>query len=113
MPEPGKTITIRRQTIMERTLNIDGRDITFKASAAFPLTYRAYFGRDFFADMDKLTEEDDRLIFYDVVWVLAKGADPSIPTTIEWFDSFESFPIFETYYQLNDMILKSFATIKN
>lgn len=98
---------------MEKTLNIDGRDITFKASAAFPLTYRAYFGRDFFEDMDKLAEENDRLLFYDVVWTLAKNADPSIPPVMEWYDGFESFAIFETYYKLNEMILKSFAMVKN
>lgn len=39
---------------MEMNVNIDGRDVRFRATAALPLQYKAQFGRDLFADMAKV-----------------------------------------------------------
>lgn len=40
---------------MEKTINIDGRPVTFKASGGLAYRYKAQFGREFFADVDELS----------------------------------------------------------
>ena len=91
-----------------RNIEIDGRQVPFKASAAIPRIYRLRFGRDIYADIGKLSEsveENDpaqsRLsgemlgVFEDVAYTMAKYADPDIPETVEdWLDGFSVFSIY-------------------
>jgi len=103
---------------MEKTITIDGKEVRFKSTASLPLRYKAQFGRDLFADMAVLegVENDlsklDTELFYNIVWTLAKGAD-DIPPLIDWLDSFDCFPIFEVFAELQDMVAASFKTTKN
>lgn len=39
---------------MEKIINIGGKDIRFRATAALPLQYKAQFGRDLFSDLNKV-----------------------------------------------------------
>ena len=39
---------------MTRTIEIDGKQVPFKASAAIPRIYRVKYGRDIFKDLMKL-----------------------------------------------------------
>ena len=92
-----------------KNIEIDGRLVPFKASAAIPRIYRLKFGRDIFADIDKLMEatqngnpEESGLdvitlgIFEDVAFTMAKYADPAaVPETPEeWLDGFDMFSIY-------------------
>ena len=91
-----------------KNIEIDGREVPFKASAAVPRLYRLKFGRDIFADVDRLvaaTEgqnpESSALdvetlgIFEDVAYTMAKYADPAVPETPEeWLDGFDMFSIY-------------------
>ena len=91
-----------------KNIEIDGREVPFKASAAVPRLYRLKFGRDIFADVDRLvaaTEgqnpESSALdvetlgIFEDVAYTMAKYADPGVPDTPEeWLDGFDMFSIY-------------------
>ena len=43
---------------MEKTILIDGKQVTFKSTAATPLRYKRQFGKDFFADIIKLSALD-------------------------------------------------------
>lgn len=116
---------------MEKILNIDGRQVKFKSTGAFLLRYKAQHGRDALKDIYKLNEalEDevdeetgeeiktvkniDALnlgVFYDMVWTLAKTADPSIPTPMEWLDGFSEFPLIEILPELLDLIFSSIGT---
>lgn len=107
---------------MEKILNIDGRQVKFKATGAFLLRYKAQFGRDAIQDLFRLKEaldEDnkiinidklDLLVFYDLVWTLAKTADPSIPAPLEWLDSFSSFPLDVVLPELTGLMFGSFAS---
>ena len=92
-----------------RTIEIDGRPVPFKASAAIPRVYRLKFGRDIFADIDRLMAAMDKQspegsgsdldlitlgIFEDVAYTMAKYADPEVPETPEeWRDGFSVFSI--------------------
>ena len=91
-----------------KNIEIDGRPVAFKASAAIPRLYRLKFGRDIFVDIDKLVDategqnpESSALdintlgIFEDVAYTMAKYADPAVPETPEdWLDSFDMFSIY-------------------
>lgn len=95
--------------MIEKTIQVAGRDVPFKSSAAIPRLYRAKFGRDIFKDLarleksyaDKKDEDggfpiEDLEIFENVAYIMALHADPSIPKTIEeWLDGFEMFSIYE------------------
>ncbi len=77
---------------MEKILNIDGRNVKFKSTGGYLLRYKAQFNRDAIQDIFKLANainEDtgkiinidalDLEVFYNLVWTLAKTADPTIP----------------------------------
>lgn len=104
---------------MDRIIKIDDKDVKFRATARTPRLYRALIGRDMIVDMNKLsraykdvvkahkngTEEEmndarlsvtDLQIFEDVSYIMAKQADPEIPSTPdEWLDGFNMFSIYE------------------
>lgn len=91
-----------------QNIEIDGKQVPFKASAAIPRIYRLKFGRDIFADMNKLVEsvqdgdpEASTLdnfsleMFEDIAYTMAKYADPAQPDTVEeWLDQFNAFSIY-------------------
>lgn len=114
---------------MEKTIVIDGQKIRFKTTGATPLRYKAQFGRDYFKEILKLApleklqgkKEDldindlqalDFEIFYNIAWIMAKTADPTIPEPVEWLDQFDEFPMAEVIPELQDMMLSSFQTTK-
>ena len=104
---------------MDRIINIDGKDVKFRATARTPRLYRGIIGRDMIADMNKLskayrevtkahendTEEEisdarlsvtDLQIFEDVAYIMARHADPEITVSPdEWLDSFNMFSIYK------------------
>ena len=81
---------------MTRTIEIDGKQVPFKASAAIPRIYRVKYGRDIFKDLMKLEKalnenkaEESGLdlfsleTFENIAYLMAKHADPSLPDTAE------------------------------
>ena len=93
---------------IRKQIEIDGRLVTFKVSAALPRVYRLKFGRDIFEDIAKLkvaTEGESPAasalspevlnMFEDVAYTMAKHADDSVPDTVEeWLDQFDVFSIY-------------------
>ncbi len=100
-----------------RSIDIDGRPVAFKASAAIPRIYRLKFGRDIYKDLSALEKSIDREdpersnldlfsleLFENISYVMAKHADPSIPDTVEdWLDAFDTFSIYQVLPQLIDL----------
>lgn len=108
---------------MEKTLTIGGRQVKFKSSGAFLLRYKAQFGRDAVSDISKLEKfinngntdfsAFDVEILFSLIWVLAKTADPGIPSDpFEWLDSFDEFPIADIFPELVDMLYGAFRSTK-
>lgn len=115
---------------MEKTIEIDGKRVRFKSTGATPLRYKAQFGKDYFAEImkmsaleklaslnkDDIKPEDleglDFEVFYEIAWVMAKTADKDIPDPITWLDEFEVFPMLDIIPELIDMILASLQTKK-
>lgn len=98
---------------MERTINIDGRDVKFKATAATIRNYRALFQRDLLMDFQKLQADttsgetlssDTLTIFENLAYIMAKQADPTIPDTAdEWLDTFDMFSIYVVLPQIVEL----------
>ena len=94
---------------MTKTVNIDGKDVLFKASAAIPRIYRLRFHRDIYKDLKELNSavgdgDPDASsldtfsleLFENIAYIMAKHADPSIPDTPEdWLDGFNTFSIYQ------------------
>ena len=92
-----------------RKVEIDGKQVPFKASAAIPRIYRIKFNRDIYKDIRSLEkavgegdEENSNLdlcsleMFENIAYVMAKHADPNIPDTPEeWLDEFNTFSIYQ------------------
>lgn len=108
---------------MEKILNIDGRNVKLKSTGAYLLRYKAQFKRDAIQDIFKLAnainEETGEIIniaaldlevFFNLIWVLAKTADPSIDPPMEWLDTFSEFPLEEIIPEVTDLI---FSCIKS
>ena len=92
-----------------RKVEIDGKQVPFKASAAIPRIYRIKFNRDIYKDLRSMEkavgegdEENSNLdlfsleMFENIAYVMAKHADPNIPDTPEeWLDEFNTFSIYQ------------------
>ena len=92
-----------------KTVEIDGKEVPFRASAAIPRIYRIKFGRDIYKDLASLekaigenTEEVSNLdmfsleMFENIAYIMAKHADPAIPDSPEeWLDAFNTFSIYQ------------------
>lgn len=92
-----------------KKVEIDGKQVPFKASAAIPRIYRIKFSRDIYKDLRTLEkavgngdEQNSNLdlfsleMFENIAYVMAKHADPNIPDTPEeWLDEFNTFSIYQ------------------
>lgn len=102
---------------VRRTIDIDGKEVAFKASAAIPRIYRLKFQRDIYKDISLLekslgdnSEEESNLdlfsleMFENIAFIMAKHADPSIPDEVEdWLDEFNTFSIYQVLPQLIEL----------
>lgn len=102
---------------MIKQIEIDGKQVSFKASAAIPRIYRMKFQRDIYKDLKALeksigdnSEESSNLdmfsleMFENIAFVMAKHADSSIPNTPEeWLDGFNTFSIYQVLPQLIEL----------
>lgn len=100
-----------------KKLEIDGKRVPFKASAAIPRIYRLKFQRDIYKDLSVLEKsinqanpDDSNLdlfsleMFENIAFVMAKHADPNIPDTPEeWLDQFNTFSIYQVLPQLMEL----------
>ncbi|MGY3748072.1 hypothetical protein ACWN8P_12505 [Vagococcus salmoninarum] len=107
---------------MEKIINIDGREVKLKSTAATPILFKQQFRKDFFAEIIKLnkifgdkqqnlndmTYEDiahiDFDCFYNIIWILAKGGNSEIKEPITWLEEFSEFPLDEIFPEIQDML---------
>ncbi len=100
-----------------KRIDIDGKEVAFKASAAIPRIYRLKFQRDIYRDLKSLeksigngAEDASDLdlfsleMFENIAYIMAKHADPAIPDTPEeWLDGFNTFSIYQVLPQLIEL----------
>ena len=102
---------------MKQNIEIDGKQVPFRASAAIPRIYRMKFHRDIYKDLRSLEksigdgdEESSNLdlfsleMFENIAYTMAKHADPQIPGEVdEWLDGFNTFSIYQVLPQLIEL----------
>ena len=103
---------------MTKKIQIDGKDVVFKASAAIPRIYRLKFHRDIYKDLRDLekavsssSEEESNLdlfsleMFENIAYIMAKHADPTtVPDSPEeWLDEFSTFSIYQVLPQIIEL----------
>ena len=103
--------------MIQKTVKVGDKEVTFRSSATIPRLYRMKFHRDIFRDLSKLEksykdrddgtkelEIEDLEIFENVAYIMAFHADPSIPGTIdEWLDQFDMFSIYEVLPEILEL----------
>ena len=102
---------------MTKKIEIDGKQVPFRASAAIPRIYRMKFHRDIYKELSALEksigsgdEETSNLdlfsleMFENIAFIMAKHADPAIPDTPEeWLDEFNTFSIYQVLPKLIEL----------
>ena len=102
---------------LTKKIEIDGKEVLFRASAAIPRLYRIRFRRDVYKDLAQLekavdtsTEEGSMLdtfsleLFENLAFTMAKHADPTIPDTPEeWLEDFNTFSIYQVLPQIIEL----------
>lgn len=116
--------------MLEKTVNVGGREVKFKSSAAIPRIYRTKFGRDIFKDLAALEQSfskvkdtqgpgqastfpiEDLGLFENIAYVMAYHADPqSVPDNIDdWLGEFEIFSIYEVLPEILELWGNNMAT---
>ena len=101
-----------------KKIQIDGKDVEFKASAAIPRIYRLKFHRDIYKDLRDLEKavssssaEESNLdlfsleMFENIAYIMAKHADPTtVPDSPEeWLDEFSTFSIYQVLPQIIEL----------
>ena len=101
-----------------KTINIDGMDVTFRASAAIPRLYRLKFGRDIYKDLafleravgnnDETSSTLDMFsleLFENIAYIMARHGNPenTPDTPEEWLDQFGTFSIYQVLPQLIEL----------
>lgn len=117
---------------MDKTIIICGKPVVFRKTAGTMLRYKRQFGRELLPDLikiynlfptlrqyagktDKLSDDDKIALaqivlgtetewMYDIAYIMAQQADPSITDEIEWLDSFDDFNIMSIFVQLMPML---------
>ena len=103
---------------MIQKIEIDGKQVPFKVSAAIPRIYRIKFHRDIYKDLDALgkavgngDEGSSHLdmfsleMFENIAYIMAKHADPeNVPDSPDDFlERFNTFSIYEILPQLIEL----------
>jgi hypothetical protein len=102
---------------LTKTINIDGQEVTFRASAAVPRIYRIKFRRDIYKDLDALQKAIDSSsedastldtfsleMFENIAYIMAKHADPSVADSPEdWLEQFNTFSIYQVLPEIIDL----------
>lgn len=112
---------------MEKTIIIDDKEVRLKSTGGTAIRFKAQFGKDYFAQLLKLAplgkidmenldpsklDSVDFEVFYNLVWTMAKTADPNTPEPMTWLDSFDEFPIIEILEDIQDMIVSTIQSKK-
>ena len=104
---------------MIKTIQIDGKEIQFKATAATPREYRRAFGRDIYIDLTTLHAELDKgetlsveslETFENLSFIMAMQAEGKTierekvnEDMDEWLDQFETFSIYRVIPQIMEL----------
>lgn len=97
---------------MEKIININGKEVGFKATASTINRYRQKFGRDLFKDISELIPKvNEQTVgiaeldcFMKIAYIMAWQYDNAIPSDPDdWLDGFEMFDIYMVLPQIVEL----------
>lgn len=102
---------------MKQNIEIDGKQVPFRACAAIPRIYRMKFHRDIYKDLRALEKslgegnpEESFLdmfsleMFENIAYIMVKHADAAVPDSPEeWLDGFNTFSIYQVLPKLIEL----------
>lgn len=129
---------------MDKTIIIGGKPVVFRKTAGTMLRYKRQFGRELYPDLmriydlmpmlqeyaggkndQELTKEQKLSLakvllgvetewMYDIAYIMAQQADPTITDEITWLDSFDDLNILYLFIELMPLIqMEQKASPKN
>lgn len=103
----------------EKMINIDGRDVLFRSTAATPRRFRNKFHEDMLSRMKSFSEnvEDKQLLPGDYEFMencaYIMCADKTKPEDVEdWLDGFDTFSILELIDQIMGLWTENLQTME-
>lgn len=96
---------------MKKIINVNGKDIEFKASGATVRIYREKFNRDLFKDIQDLQPRaiegvftgEDLEVFENIAYTMAYQANHDIGSIEEWLEQFEMLSIYQVLPELIEL----------
>ena len=107
---------------MDKTITISGIPVRFRKTGGTVLRYKREFGREFNSDLAKIAAAQKVIAsgdkemkaaavlaietewMFDMAFIMAQQADPTITDELSWLDRFEDFDPWAVLYQLMDLI---------
>lgn len=105
---------------MERIFEVEHQNVGVKCSAGTVRAYRSLFNRDLILDMGKLEKElvetktltpESEEIAENVIYLMAKEYDDTIPSIGEWLSGFSPFFVYTVVAQCIYMWRENLKTI--
>lgn len=121
---------------MLKTIKIDGKAVDFQITASFPLRFENQFNYDIlqallptvaeiFEGIQGAENKDEEVVavlnnlmslkltdIQKLVWVFAKAADKEVPDIVDWYDSFNEFPMVDVVTELAPCLIDSLISKK-
>lgn len=121
---------------MLKTIKIDGKAVDFNITASFPLRFENQFNYDILQALlptvaeiaegvESAENKDEELIsilnnlmslkltdIQKLIWTFAKAADKDVPDIVDWYDSFNEFPMFDVLKELTPCVVSSLISKK-
>lgn len=121
---------------MLKTIQIDGKAVDFNITASFPLRFENQFNYDIlqallptvaeiFEGIQGAENKDEEVVavlnnlmslkltdIQKLIWVFAKAADKKVPEIVEWYDSFNEFPMVDVLTELAPCLIDSLISKK-
>lgn len=100
---------------MEKTLQIDGKEVRFVSNGATMLKYKALFNRKLFADEQLLLTkaqnndiDDDAIeVLQMLAYTMAKQGDATADSFDDWLAQFEIMSLIEAMPEIITLLVKS------
>ena len=88
---------------MKKEITVDGKKVALQTNAFMPFLFKKQFGKDFFETVGAIDKNLDAL--YELAWVMARTADPSVPDFEEWLSQFEEFPLNDYQNEIIELVM--------
>lgn len=108
---------------MEAVVNIDGKEVTLKATAYNLIVYRSEFGEDIFKARANIfqaikgttvdLETVDSLGVARMTWAMAKTADEKLPSFDTWMRGIENLPVIDLLGRCLNLFLSNMNQISD